>query len=528
MIFLSLLLLLGNGPQPPQYDVLIRDARVIDGAGNPWFRADIGILKGRIAAVGTLTGATARKTIEAAGRVLAPGFIDVHTHIEKTEAGGGIERVPRGDNYLRDGVTTVVTGNCGTSEVRIADWFAKLEKLGLGLNVATLIGHNSVRSAVMGSANRLATPEQIQRMQALIEQGMRDGAVGFSTGLLYVPGTYANTAEVVELAKSAASYGGVYASHIRDQGEKLLESITEAVTVGREAGMRVEISHFKVNARRLWGTSDKAIALVEKCRQEGIDVAVDQYPYDRASTSLSITVPTWALADGEQKVRERLRDPATRAKIIQGMRDLLTRSGAPDYSYATVASFPPDHSLEGKTITEINTSRSRKKSVEDEMQTILDMLEKSDAGMVYHTMSMEDVERILRYPNTSIGSDGGIEEIGVGVPHQRSYGTNARVLAEFVRQRKTISLEEGVRRMTSLPACRFGFEDRGLVREGLAADLVLFDPLRVQDKATYPNPHQFSEGFDYVLVNGTPVVENGQLMDVRPGQIMRHRQAAKR
>jgi len=522
MMFMPLLFLLVGALHAGGYDILIRDARVVDGAGNPWFRADVAIANGKIAAIGSQGDAKARRIIEAHGRVLAPGFIDVHTHVETTDAGGGIQRVPRGDNYLRDGVTTVVTGNCGSSEVRIREWFVKLEKLKLGLNLATLVGHNSVRHAVMGDANRAAQPVEIRRMQDLVEQAMKDGAVGFSTGLLYVPGAYSNTDEVIELAKASAKHGGIYTSHIRDQGEKLAESITEAVTVGREAHMRVEISHFKVSGRRLWGTSDKALALLDKFRDEGVDVAIDQYPYDRSSTGLSITIPTWALADGQAKVRERLQDAATRAKIIQGMRELLTKSGAPDYSYATVASFPPDHSIEGKSITEINVALGRKKTVEEEMQTILELLEKSDAQMVYHTMSMEDVERILRYPNTSIGSDGGVEVMGVGVPHPRSYGTNARVLAEFVRQRKTISLEDAIRRMTSLPAGRFGFQDRGLVREGLAADLVLFDPEKVQDKATYPNPHQFSDGFDFVLVNGTVVVEEGKFTDARPGRVLRH------
>ncbi len=522
MMFLPLLFLFVGAPLAGGYDILIRDARVVDGVGNPWFRADVAIANGKIAAIGSLGDAKARRIIEAHGRVLAPGFIDVHTHVETTDAGGGIEKVLRGDNYLRDGVTTVVTGNCGSSEVRIGEWFAKLKKLKLGLNLATLVGHNSVRHAVMGDANRTAQPEEIRRMQDLIEQAMKDGAVGFSTGLLYVPGAYSNTEEVIELAKASAKHGGIYTSHIRDQGEKLAESITEAVTVGREAHMRVEISHFKVSGRRLWGTSDKALALLDKFRDEGVDVAIDQYPYDRSSTGLSITIPTWALADGPAKIRERLQDAATCAKIKQGMRELLTKSGAPDYSYATVASFPPDHSIEGKTITEINVALGRKKTVEEEMQTILELLEKSDAQMVYHTMSMEDVERILRYPNTSIGSDGGVEVQGVGVPHPRSYGTNARVLAEFVRQRKTISLEDAIRRMTSLPAGRFGFQDRGFVREGLAADLVLFDPEKVQDKATYPNPHQFSDGFDFVLVNGMVVVEDGKFTDARPGRVLRH------
>lgn len=500
------------------YDILIRNARVIDGSGNPWFLADVGVKDGRIAAIGRLGAASADRTIDAARRVLTPGFIDVHTHIE-----GDVEKFPRGDNYVLDGVTTVVTGNCGGSEVKLGTWFAGLDKVGLGLNVASLIGHNSVRREVMGTANRLATPEEIARMQALVEQGMSDGAVGLSTGLIYIPGTYSNTDEVVALGKAAAKYGGVYASHMRDEGDKVLDAITEAVTVGREAGMRVELSHFKIDNRRLWGSSEKSIALVEKFRREGVDVVVDQYPYDHSSTNLGIVLPSWALADGAEKIVERLNDQGIRTKIAREMKDRLRRLGQKNYTYAIVASYKPDASYEGKNIAEITATRGKGKKVDAQIETIFDMMRQGGAQMVYHSMGDKDVERILRYPNTAIASDGGIREFGAGMPHPRSYGTNARVLAEFVRQRNVITLEDAIRRMTSLPARTFGLADRGLVREGMAADLLLFDPEKVQDKATYQKPHQYSEGFDAVLVNGKLAVENGKLTDARGGQVLRHR-----
>jgi N-acyl-D-amino-acid deacylase len=500
------------------FDVLIRNARVIDGAGNPWFRADVGVKDGRIAALGNLASASTTRLIDARQRILAPGFIDVHTHVEAT-----VEKVPRGDNYLLDGVTTIVTGNCGGSRVNLAQWFAQLERLPLGLNLASLIGHNSVRSEVMGTANRPATPEEIQKMQALVDQAMRDGAVGFSTGLIYIPGTYSDTAEVVALAQAAARHGGVYASHMRDEGERIRQAIDEAVHVGRQTGMPVQISHFKIDNRKLWGASVHSLAQLEQYRREGIDVVVDQYPYDHSSTNLGITLPSWALADGRDAILERLRSPATRARIKKEMLALLAEKGHSDYSYATVASFDVDRSLEGKTISAINRARRRKPTPADEAETILDILEKGMPGMVYHSMGMDDVDRILRYPHTAIASDGGIREFGVGMPHPRSYGTNARVLAEFVRKRNVITLEDAIRRMTSLPARTFGFRDRGLVREGLAADLVVFDPARVQDKATYQQPHQYTEGFDWVLVNGVIMVDNGELTQARGGRILRHR-----
>src|SRR5215831_9678796 len=276
------------------YDVLIRNARVVDGSGNPWFRSDIAVKDGKIAGVGKLANATAARTIDARERVVAPGFIDAHTHVE-----GNVERNPRADNFLLDGVTTVITGNCGSSELNLTAWFDKLEKLGLGINVASLVGHNSVRREVMGAANRLANPEEIRKMQSLIDRAMREGAVGFSTGLEYIPGTYSNTAEVVALAKAAAAHGGVYTSHMRDEGIREIAAITEAVNVGKEAGMPVEISHLKIDRRSVWGASEKSLELIEKFRREGVDVVADQYPYDRAATNLGIRLPSWALADGK-------------------------------------------------------------------------------------------------------------------------------------------------------------------------------------------------------------------------------------
>jgi len=499
------------------FDVLIRNGRVIDGAGNPWYRADVAIKDGRIAAIGNLSGKSADKTIDAANRVVTPGFIDVHTHVE-----GAVELNPMGANYLLDGVTTIVTGNCGGSRVDLKDWFTKIETIKLGLNMATLIGHNSVRREVMGTANRLATDEEIVKMQAIVDTAMQAGAVGFSTGLIYIPGTYSDTREVVALAKAASKYNAVYASHMRDEGHKVKEAITEAVTVGRESGLRVQISHFKIDTPKIWGSSKDSIALVESFRKQGVDVVVDQYPYDHSSTNLGITLPSWALSDGQKAIEERLANPETRSRIATEMKKMLADLGHEDYSYAIVANYGADASRNGKNISEINKAAGRDKSLDNEVETILEMILKGGAQMVYHSMGMEDVERILRYPNTAIASDGGIREFGSGMPHPRSYGTNARVLAEFVRTRGTLTLEDAVRRMTSLPARTFRFTDRGLLREGFAADVLVFDPAKVKDLSTYPDPHHYTEGFDHVLVNGVPVVSEGKLNEVRPGRILRH------
>lgn len=505
------------------YDVVIRGGRVVDGSGNPWYVADVGIRDGRIVAMGQLCGAGgcgARLEIDARGLIVAPGFIDVHTHSES-----GIRRVPTADNYICDGVTSVITGNCGGSERDLGQFFADLRKAGISINLGSLIGHNTVRSAVMGSEQRDPSPDELARMVSLVEQAMRDGAVGLSTGLIYVPGTYAKTAEVVALARAAAGFGGIYVSHIRNEGNDeqggVFQAIEEAIDVGKQARMPVEISHFKVAGKQLWGKSARTIDMVEKARAQGIDVTVDQYPYTASSTSLGVLLPSWVQAGGREQYLQRLADPALRGKIVRESKQVIYgRSGFKRLDYAVVARCEWDPSLEGKNIAQINREKGRKAKLDAEIETVIEMLQKGGASMVYYSMNEGDVERILRYPYTMIGSDGGVIEFGKGMPHPRSYGTNARVLGRYVRERGTIRLEEAVRKMTSLPAQRFHLVDRGLLRPGMAADVVLFDEKTVADAAVFNKPHALSEGIPYVLVNGVVVVEMGKHTGARPGQIL--------
>lgn len=508
-------------------ELLIQGARVVDGTGSPWFLSDVAISDGRIVAMAPNLDIAAERVIDARGRVLAPGFIDVHTHVESSDSREGLVKLPRADNYLLDGVTTIVTGNCGGSEIDIPAWRAELR--GLGINVATLIGHNSVRRAVVGQDDRAPTPEEMQQMRGLVEKAMRDGAVGFSTGLLYVPGTYADTEEVIGLARVASGYGGVYTSHIREQGANLHDSISEAVRVGREAGMPVQISHVKVKGRTRWGTIGAALELIESYRREGVDVVVDAYPYERASTNLGVTLPRWAVAGSTHDIAARIDDEETHGRIVDGMKDMLEDGGYPDYSFATVAQYRPQPSFNGRTISEINRLVERSATTDNEIETILDMMVAGGAtgytqgaSMIYHYMSNEDVDTIFRYPNAAVASDGTIIAHGRGQPHPRSYGTNARILADFVRERQILTLEDAVRRMTSLPARTFSFHDRGIIRPGFVADLVMFDPKLVNDRATFEDPHQYSEGFDVVVVNGEVAVADGELTDLRAGRFIEH------
>jgi N-acyl-D-amino-acid deacylase len=515
ILIISLLPPLSTNAQKPLFDLLIRNGKVIDGSGNPWFRADIGITNGKIAAIGRYDSTQAKRTIDATGLVVSPGFIDVHTHVES-----GIRRVPTADNYILDGVTSIITGNCGGSEDNLTEFYRKLMKTGISVNLGSFIGHNNVRRQVMKKAMRDPTPKEQIEMERLVEKAMKQGAVGLSTGLIYIPGTYAKTPEIVGLAKVAAQYGGVYTSHIRNEGEKVSDAIAEAITIGREAKIPVEISHFKISFKPLWGKSTETVAMVEKARQEGIDINIDQYPYAASSTNMGTLLPSWALADGDSAMIARFADPVLHAKIKAEMINNLTKDLRKNWDYAVVAQAKGDSILDGKTISNINILRGRKPTAEDEVETIFELMAKGGGQMIYHKMSEEDIDIILKYPNTMIASDGGVEVYGFGVTHPRSYGTNARVLSRYVRERKTLTLEDAIRRMTSLPAQRFRIDDRGLLRVGYAADILVFDEKTVSDKATYERPHAYSVGFQWVIVNGKLTVENGKHNEVKAGQII--------
>lgn len=497
------------------YDLLISNARIVDGSGNPWFRADIGIKNGRIAAIGRLSSTEAVKTIDAANQVVAPGFIDVHTHVES------IFSLPAAENFVRMGVTTLVTGNCGGSTTDVAQFLGRFKENPLAVNLATLIAHGSVRRQAMGSDDRAPTPDELRKMEGLVEQGMKDGAVGLSTGLIYVPGTYAKTEEITSLARVVARYGGLYATHMRNEGEKVADAIRESIQIGEQAGLPVEISHFKISSKKMWGQTPMTLGLVREARNRGLMVTVDQYAYTASSTSLDSRLPSWLRAGGLEEAKKRLADNATRERVRKEMKEGLKRSGFKDYSYAMVASYETDKSFNGKSIAEITKLVTGKNDVKHQIDQIISMYEAGGASMVYHGMSEDDVQRIMREPFTMIASDSGVRQVDESVPHPRGYGNNVRVLGHYVRELQLISLEDAIRKMTSLPAQTFGFRDRGLIREGFAADLVIFDEKTVGDRATFDKPHQYPSGISYVLVNGELVFAGEAMTVTRPGVALR-------
>jgi N-acyl-D-amino-acid deacylase len=503
---------LAPAQEPP--DLLIRNGEIIDGSGKKAFRADIAIRRGVIVELGDLRGRKAKELMDATGLVVAPGFIDAHTHAD------GIERNPLAENFVRMGVTTVVAGNCGGSTMEVAQEFQRIRATGIVVNFATLIGHNSVRQAIMGSERRAPTAEELSKMRDLVARAMTEGAIGFSTGLQYVPGTYAETSEIIELAKAAAALGGLYASHLRNEGTEIDKAVAEAIKVGESARCPVQISHLKIDSPNQWGASKRILALMAEARRRGLAVHADQYAYEAASAGLNIRFPSWVLEGGREQIARRLNDPPTWQTIKREMLGMLQERGFHDLSWAVISSYRADPSLEGLSMQDVALRLKRDGSSDAQLEVAREILTRGGAGMVYHLMSEDDIIQIMRDPNVSVGSDSGVLAFGEGVPHPRGYGNNPRILGRYVREQKVISLEEAVRKMTSLPAAQFRFSKRGMIRKGYAADLVLFNRETVSDRAAYGNPHQYPDGIPIVIVNGMPVLRDGKSTGARPGQIL--------
>lgn len=522
LIPLLLLPLLTFSQVPTECDLLIVNGRIVDGTGNGWYQGAIAIHQGRIQAIyrnspENTWQRTIKPTriIDARQLIVSPGFIDVHTHLEGDET-----KDPEAKNFIYDGVTTCITGNCGSSNVQVGKYLRWVDSLQTSINIGTLVGHNDVRKAVLGRANRDATPPELQRMESLVEKAMNEGAVGLSTGLIYIPGTYSKTPEIVALAKRAAKAGGVYATHMRDEGDSVTQAIEEALTIGREAALPVEISHFKLSGQQNWGRSKQTLSMIEEARKQGLEVTIDQYPYTASSTAISTLIPDEILADGQDSIKARLERPDIRRQVTRSIQQRLKKRGLKHLSYAVIASFAKDSTYNGKSIEEINRMIGNKHKVKYEADVVMDIVSRGGASAVFHGMGEEDVKRIMQYPFNMIASDASIRVLNAGVPHPRGYGTNARVLAKYVREEKVIPLEEAIRRMTSLPAQQFRIDSRGLLLPGYFADIVIFDENKVQDLSTFDKPHAYTTGFEYVLVNGQLTVEKGLHTGKRAGKAL--------
>ncbi|HUG80323.1 MAG TPA: D-aminoacylase [Bryobacterales bacterium] len=498
------------------FDILIRNGRIVDGAGNPWFRGDVGIRGDAIAAIGHLPGATAKRVILAGGRIVSPGFIDIHNH-----GRSGVFKVPTAENYVRQGVTTIIEGNDGGSPIPLQGLFDKLEGAGVAVNVGSFVGHGSIRREVIGREDRKATPEELDQMRNMTRRAMEQGALGLSTGLFYIPGAFAPTEEVVELAKVASEYGGMHISHMRDEADGLLDSVRETIEIGEKGGLPTQLTHHKALGPPNWGASRQSLELVEQARARGVDVSIDQYPYTASSTGSAALYPAWVQEGGRDELVKRLKDPVLKERIKKEVMHLIeTNRGGGDPKNVQYAFCDWDTALNGKTLADVTRDRGRVVNFENAADTAMEIEIAGGCKTVYHAMKEEDVERIMQYPGTMISSDGEIPVFGEGVLHPRSYGTYARVLGRYVRERKLLPLEDAVRKMTSLPAQRIQQFDRGLLRPGMKADVTVFDEEKIIDRAEFGDPHQYAEGVVYVIVNGEVVLDDEKMTAARPGGVL--------
>ena len=515
--------------QVPSYDLIIRNARVVDGTGSPWYRGDIGIRGDEIATIDRRIDASSTRTIDAGDQVAAPGFIDIHVH-----AFGGAGRppvplpiveVPTADNYIRQGVTTLITGPDGFSPIPLEPALDSVAKTATVPNIGTFVGHGSIREAVFGSVNRAPTPDELERMRALVREAMQDGAFGLSTGLFYVPATFSKTDEVVELAKVAGQLGGIHISHMRDEELDIEASVRETIAVGELGGLPTQVTHHKTIGKRSWGKTADTLRLIDDARQRGVDVTVDLYPYTASATSISAALmPVWAQEGTRDDVLRRLRDTGTRRKVLVAtMQILLDGRGGGDARNVMVSRCDWNAEFAGKRLDEVARMRGKPGSIEDAADTALWLVENGDCGGIYFAISEDDIQRVLRHPASMVGSDGQVVVFGRASPHPRSYGTFARVLGRYVRDLKILTLEDAIRKMSSYPAQRVGLPDRGVLREGMKADVVIFDPAAVRDLSTFEQPHQYAEGVSLVVVNGQVVFENGAITSARPGRILHGR-----
>ena len=503
--------------QTQPFDLMLRNGRVVDGTGSPWYRADVAIRGGMIAEIAPRIAGTARREIDVAGQVVAPGFIDVHSHGDR-----GLFQVPTADNYIHQGVTTLITGPDGSSALPLRPWFDSVAALPRTMNVGSMVGQGTVRSRVIGPVDRRPTPAELDSMRALVEQAMLDGALGLSTGLFYVPGTFTPTEEVIELAKVAARYGGYHTSHMRDEASKVVESVRETIRIGEEGGLPTQVTHHKVVGPGSWGASVQTLRMVDEARARGVDVTIDQYPYTASATSVQAALlPAWALEGGLPATRERLARPADRARIRQETAKIIElERGGGDPKNVVISTCSWDASMAGKTLADVTRMRGMEVNFENAAEAAMWITEQGGCQGVFHAINEEDLVRILRHPATMVASDGDIIVFGRAQPHPRSYGTFARVLSEYVRERGVLTLEEAVQKMSAFPAQRVGLTDRGLVRPGMKADLAVFDPARVRDLATFEQPHQYAEGVSFVVVNGELVLDGGRVTSARPGQVL--------
>ncbi len=519
---------LAQDPTPAPFDLVLRGGTLIDGHARTSTPGDLAFRAGRIAALGTFDVPIGSPVMRVDGLCVSPGFLDVHAHVD-----ADIVREPLCPNFLRMGVTTLITGNCGGSVKDLAPHFTRLEHGGIGLNYGSLLGHGTVRTTVMGTQNRAPSVDELQKMSDLIDVGMREGAFGMSTGLIYVPGIYADIAEITTMAKVVGKHGGIYASHMRAEGDEVLTAIQEALTIGNDAGVPIEISHVKCTGKPNHGRAEEVLAALQAARARGQRVHVDQYAYDASSTGLDVLFPADQLEVGREQFAARLRSDASfRATIHSALLQKMDTVGFGDFRYARIAAAKGNEELNGLLLPEAAKKRTGKDDRSAQAELAMDLFTAAAparVSMIYHSMSEADVERFLREDWIAVASDAGIRaEAGPDRPHPRGSGNNVRVLGRYVRERGVLDLPTAIHKMTTVPARAFHIVDRGELRVGAFADIVVFDAATVGDRATWSEPLQHPVGVRAVFVNGQLAVDRGQVTGVRAGRVLRRNQPGRR
>ena len=509
-------------PDEARFDVVLAGGQVYDGTDGGPVVADIGIRGARIAAIGALDGRPAALRLDVSGLAVAPGFIDIHSHAVRSDPADGIFRWPDAENLVRQGVTTVVGGPDGASPLPLSDTFRALEANPASVNFATFVGHGSVRGRVIGEDDRPPTADELRAMREQVAAAMREGAFGLSSGLIYPPGRFAETEEVVELARVAGEYGGIYISHMRQEGLEILDSVRETIRIGREGGLPTQITHHKIVGAPMWGKSTETLAMVDAAIARGVDVSIDQYPYTASSTSLTILFPGWSLDGGREALLARLADPDQRLRIREAIvHNIEVDRGGNDPANVVLANCPHDTGINGLDLSARLRQQEREVTHGNAADLLMELVEAGNCSAVFHAIDEDDVRRIMRHPVTMIASDGGVEGPSERVPHPRNYGTFARLLGYYVREQNVLPLQTAIHKITRLPADRLGFADRGRLEVGAVADIAVFDPATIIDKATFADPHQYALGMEHVFVSGVAVLRGKSMTGERPGSVIR-------
>ncbi len=502
--------------------VILESGDVYSGEDAEPVVTDVGISGDRIVAIGDLSMRQANLRLDVSGLAVVPGFIDIHSHAIRDDLEDGIFRWPDAENQIRQGVTTVIGGPDGGSPLPITDTLRALEERPASVNFATFVGHGSIRGLIIGEDDRPPTDEELEAMRNEVSNAMEQGAFGLSSGLIYPPGRFASTEEVIELAKVAAKYDGIYISHMREEGLDLLKSVAETIRIGEEGGLPTQLTHHKVVGAPMWGKSVDTLAMVDEAISRGVDVSIDQYPYTASSTSLTILFPGWSLDGGREALLQRLADPEQRPRVRDDIvYRIETDRGGDDPANVVLANCPHDTTLNGMNLSEVLRQREREVSKENAAELLMELVTAGNCGAVFHAINEEDVKRIMRHPVTMPASDGGIEGPSERVPHPRNYGTFARVLGHYVRGQGVMPFHTAIHKVSRLPADRIGLTDRGRIEEGAIADIAVLDPAAIVDKATFENPHQYAEGAHHVFVSGEAVLLNAEMTGARPGRVIR-------